>query len=46
MKLSEIDASFTDRHETHEQAGAEIGADLKKLGTLQFQLYAENKRRW
>ncbi|HXV81746.1 MAG TPA: polyphosphate kinase 2 family protein [Candidatus Binatia bacterium] len=44
VNLSKIDASFKDKHESHEHALPEIEAYSKKLRELQYLLYAEDKR--
>jgi polyphosphate kinase 2 (PPK2 family) len=40
--LSEIDASYTGKHERQEQALPEIQVHLKRMGELQYLLYADN----
>ena len=40
--LSEIDASYTGKHERQEQALPEIQAHVKRMGELQYLLYADN----
>jgi len=44
VKLSKIDAGFTDKHESHEHALPEIEAYDQKLHDLQYLMYAEGKR--
>ena len=44
VDLSKIDASFKDKHESHEQALPEIEAYDQKLHDLQYLMYAEGKR--
>lgn len=43
VNLKKIDASFRDRHKSHEHALAEIEAYNIKLRKLQYLMYAENK---
>ena len=40
--LSEIDASYTGKQESQEQALPEIQAHVKRMGELQYLLYADN----
>jgi PPK2 family polyphosphate:nucleotide phosphotransferase len=42
--LDDVDASFKDRHESHDHALPEIEAYRHKLRELQYLLYAEGKR--
>lgn len=44
VKLDEVDAGFTDRHESHQHALPEIEAYSQKLHDLQYLMYAEGKR--
>jgi len=44
VKLDDIDASFTDTHESHQHALPEIEAYSQKLHDLQYLMYAEGKR--
>ena len=44
VKLDKIDAGFKDQHESHEDALREIEEDRRKLGELQYRLYAEGRR--
>ena len=44
VKLDKIDASFKDKHESHEHALPEIEAFSQKLHDLQYLMYAEDKR--
>ena len=44
VDLKEVDAGFTDKHETHQDALAEIEAHNRKLHDLQYLMYAEGKR--
>ena len=44
VKLDKIDAGFTDKHESHEDALPEIEAYRQQLGELQYRLYAEGKQ--
>ena len=44
VKLKDIDPAFKDRHESHEQATAEIGHYQQRLRELQELLYAERQR--
>ncbi len=44
VDLDKIDASFKDKHESHEQALPEIEAYAQKLRDLQYLMYAEGKR--
>jgi PPK2 family polyphosphate:nucleotide phosphotransferase len=44
VDLSKVDASFKDKHESHEQALPEIEAYAQKLRDLQYLMYAEGKR--
>ncbi len=44
VKLANVDPSFRDRHEDESSAKVEIGEYQKKLRSLQFLMYAENKR--
>lgn len=44
VDLSGIDASFRDRHESHQHALREIEAYKTRLQQLQYLMYAENKR--
>jgi PPK2 family polyphosphate:nucleotide phosphotransferase len=43
VKLKEIDPSFKDHHESHEQANAEIAHYQQRLRELQELLYAEHR---
>ena len=42
--LSKVDPSFTDRHQDHDSALAELAGNTRRLAELQYLLYAENKR--
>ena len=44
VKLDSIDASFTDKHESHEMALPEIEKHRQQLRDLQYRLYAEGKQ--
>jgi len=44
VDLGEVDAGFTDKHESHEHALPEIEADVARLRELQYLMYAEGKR--
>ena len=44
VKLDEVDAGFTDKHESHQHALPEIEAYSQKLHDLQYLMYAEGKR--
>jgi len=44
VDLSKVDASFKDKHESHEHALPEIEAYNQKLHDLQYLMYAEGKR--
>ena len=44
IDLNKIDASFKDKHESHEHALPEIEADNQRLHDLQYLMYAEGKR--
>ncbi len=44
VDLSKVDAGYKDRHESHEHALPEIEAYNRKLGDLQYLMYAEGKR--
>ena len=44
VNLGGIDASFKDKHESHEHALPEIEAYSQKLHDLQYLMYAEGKR--
>jgi PPK2 family polyphosphate:nucleotide phosphotransferase len=44
VKLKDIDPAFKDRHESHEDAAAEIEQYRKRLSHLQEMLYAERRR--
>jgi len=44
VDLNEVDAGFTDKHETYQDALAEIEAHNQKLHDLQYLMYAEGKR--
>ena len=44
VKLKDIDASFKDKHESHEHALPEIEAYSQRLRELQYLMYAESKR--
>lgn len=44
INLDEIDAGFTDTHESHQHALPEIEAYSHRLKDLQYLLYAEDKR--
>ena len=44
VDLGKVDASFTDKHESHEQALPEIETYTQKLHDLQYLMYAEGKR--
>jgi PPK2 family polyphosphate:nucleotide phosphotransferase len=42
VRLSKIDASYTGKDETHEQALAEIQTHVERMDKLQYLLYADN----
>jgi PPK2 family polyphosphate:nucleotide phosphotransferase len=42
VRLSKIDASYTGKGETHEQALAEIQTHVERMDKLQYLLYADN----
>lgn len=44
VDLSQVDAGFKDKHESHEHALPEIEAYSQKLHDLQYLMYAEGKR--
>jgi PPK2 family polyphosphate:nucleotide phosphotransferase len=44
VDLGKVDASFKDKHESHEQALPQIEAYNQKLHDLQYLMYAEGKR--
>ncbi len=44
VDLGKVDASFKDKHESHEHALPEIEAYNQKLHDLQYLMYAEGKR--
>lgn len=44
VDLDNIDPGFKDKHESHELALPEIEAYAKRLGELQYLMYAEDKR--
>ena len=44
VNLNKVDASFKDKHESHEQALPEIEAYDQKLHDLQYLMYAEGER--
>ena len=44
INLRKVDASFKDKHESHEHALPEIEAYSQKLHDLQYLMYAEGKR--
>jgi PPK2 family polyphosphate:nucleotide phosphotransferase len=44
IDLSKVDAGFKDRHETHQDALAEIEAHNQKMHDLQYLMYAEGQR--
>jgi len=44
VDLAKIDASFTDKHESHEHALPEIETYTQKMHDLQYLMYAEGKR--
>jgi PPK2 family polyphosphate:nucleotide phosphotransferase len=44
VDLGKVDASFRDKHESHEHALPEIEAYSQKLHDLQYLMYAEGKR--
>ena len=44
LKLSKVDAGFTDRHEDHESALAELEHNTRRLAELQYLMYAEDRR--
>ena len=44
VNLNKVDASFKDKHESHEHALPEIEAYRQKLHDLQYLMYAEGKR--
>ena len=44
VDLDDVDASFTDKHESHEHAIPEIEAHAQKLRDLQYLMYAEGQR--
>ena len=43
-RLSKIDASYTGKHESQEEALPEIQAHLKRMDNLQFLLYANGSK--
>ena len=44
VDLEKVDASFKDKHESHEHALPEIEAYAQKIHDLQYLMYAEDKR--
>lgn len=44
VNLGKVDASFKDKHESHEHALEEIDAYSRKLHDLQYVMYAEGRR--
>ncbi len=44
VNLAKVDASFTDKHESHEHALPEIDLYTQKLHDQQYLMYAEGKR--
>ena len=44
VNLATVDANFKDKHESHETALVEIESYVKKMGDLQYLMYAEGKR--
>ena len=44
VDLSKVDAGFKDKHETHQDALAEIETHNQKMHDLQYLMYAEDKR--
>src|SRR5439155_1464941 len=44
IKLAAIDPSFKDKHESKESAEAENAGHARRLGELQYLLYAEDRR--
>jgi PPK2 family polyphosphate:nucleotide phosphotransferase len=44
VDLGKVDASFKDKHESHEHALPEIEAYAQKIHDLQYLMYAEDKR--
>jgi polyphosphate kinase 2 (PPK2 family) len=44
VDLAKVDASFKDKHESHEHALPEIETYSQKLHDLQYLMYAEGKR--
>ena len=44
VRLDEIDASFSGKHASEEEAAATIARDLERLAELQYVLYAESAR--
>ena len=44
VDLSKVDASFKDKHESHEAAIPDIEAHAQKIHDLQYLMYAEDKR--
>ncbi|MCG6870203.1 MAG: polyphosphate kinase 2 family protein [Gammaproteobacteria bacterium] len=44
VDLSKVDAGFKDKHETHQDALAEIEAHNQKMHDLQYLMYAEDRR--
>jgi PPK2 family polyphosphate:nucleotide phosphotransferase len=44
LHLSNIDASYSGKHETHEKARSKIQAHVERIGELQYLLYADGKQ--
>src|SRR5216683_6210620 len=44
VRLSKIDASFTDKHESHEKAAPELQKQVERLDKLQELLYADGNK--
>jgi PPK2 family polyphosphate:nucleotide phosphotransferase len=44
VRLSKIDPSFAGRHESHEEAAAEIGKHLERMDKRQYLLYADGSQ--
>ncbi len=44
VKLAKVDASFKDKHESHEHAMPEIEKYVQKMHDLQYLMYAEGKQ--
>jgi PPK2 family polyphosphate:nucleotide phosphotransferase len=44
VRLDDLDPSFTGKHESESEAKTETVADVERLRTLQYRLYAEHER--